>query len=219
MEAQYALECIKPFLDMSLRSGGYSHGFLSDLAAAIGQENYNPHAIIDEISILEGGGRAPSQTKPASMFTRKHLKGLWHKHHTQPRFMVHNLFQEMIRDGTIERYLKPYEGQILTEDILKKLTHILVQDNYFARAREGRLTGEWIVFSKTPTGNLYLTLASHQEGDKQVWNRIEAYRAIDRLLPPMARYAAADKDTGETDLPSLVAATILADGPSVQLPK
>jgi hypothetical protein len=129
--------------------------------------------------------------------------------------MVHNLCQEMMRDGTVERYLKPYEGQVLTKEVIQKMVHTLVHDNYLTRARGARLTGEWIVFSKTSAGNFYLALANHLEGDKQIWNRIEAYKALDRLLPPIARYEADIEGTGETDLPSPAAEATHADGPAL----
>jgi hypothetical protein len=186
MEPEHAMAFIKPFLNMALTTGHYTHGFLSDLAICIGHDDYDPYAIINEIAILEGSRSGHSGTKPAAVFKRKYLKGLWHKHHTQSRFMIKNLFDEMIRDGTVEKFLKPYEGQVLTEDIFKRLSHTLVVDNYVSRAKDARLTGEWIVFSKTPTGNHYLTLANHTDGDKEVADRIAAYRAIDMLLPPMA---------------------------------
>ena len=114
MKPEQALPYIKPYLDTALTTGRYTHGFLNDLATSIAQEIYDPHPIIDEIALLEGRGKKLSKTKSETMFTGKHLKGLWHKHHTQSRFMAHNMLGEMNRNRTVERFLKPHECAVAT---------------------------------------------------------------------------------------------------------
>jgi hypothetical protein len=89
----------------------------------------------------------------------------------------------MHRDGTIERVMRKYMGQLITKEILDELVHALVQENYMNRSQQARLTGEWIIFAKTAAGNVYLTLASHQEGDKQIADRLGVYRMLGLIEP------------------------------------
>jgi len=164
-----------------LITGVCSRGLVNELAQSFEEGTYNLFRILDEIAILEGSRPGPSDTKPAEMFRGPVLKGLWHKHHTQARFMPENLRLEMHRDGTVERVWKPYEGQVITQEMVSELVYALVKENYMNRAADGRLTGEWIVFARGAVGNQYLTLASHNEGDKQILDRVTTYQALDTL--------------------------------------
>jgi hypothetical protein len=44
---------------------------------------------------------------------------------------------------------------------------------YRERSREGKLTGHWIVFAEHNGKNYYLCLATHEEGDEVVAERIK----------------------------------------------
>lgn len=167
-----------------MRTGTYSRGILNELALCLDRDTYNVFAILDEIARLEDSEKGRSRTKDASEFRGPYLKGLWHKHHTQARFIARNLLQELARDGTVERVLRPHFGETITPELLNKLTHAIVVENYMGRGADGRLTGEWIIFAKAGAANRYLTLASHDEGDKQILDRITAYQALDTLPFP-----------------------------------
>ncbi len=175
-----AIPFVKEQLDHVMRTGSYSIGFAVDIAMSIQQRRYNPHAIIQEIAGLEGSGHGRSRTKQAKPLIGKQLRGYWHKHHSQPRFLGLNLLNEMQRDGTVERILMPFAGQDVTPEVLKRLTHALINENFLRRANESRLTGEWIVFSKRERKNYYITLANHLEGDDVILERIRRYEDIDR---------------------------------------
>ena len=177
---QATLDVVKPNLDRNMANGTYAFGFALDVAMVTLTHRYNVFRITDEIAALEGlTGRTPC-TKPATMFRGRHLYGYWHKHFTQAAYMARNIMEEMRRNRTIEQYLAPYIGQILTEEILGGLAHAIVHDNYLKRQTEKRLTGEWIVYSKAGGRNNYLTIASHSEEDAVVAARIKQYEEIDR---------------------------------------
>jgi len=167
-----AIEHTTARLDSVIGTGTYSLGFAIDLIMFTAQRPNNPAFVLDEIAALEGMGRQSSTTKRAMPFKGKHLRGYWHKHHMQPRFMPHNLLNEMVQDETVERVLAPHMGEVLTPEILDRLTHALVHENYFRRLRERRLTGEWIVYSIISKKHHYLTLAE----------RVHRYEGFDRRV-------------------------------------
>jgi len=128
-----------------------------------GQGYYN---IIDELDCLEGL-RADSNTKSAEPFIGPTLRPLWHKHFIAPRHFLKNIGIRWALDRHGNRDLNR-----LLADIAKRgpdnwigvLYHKLVFDGYWARAREKRLTGDWIIFGKYEGQNYYLDLATHEEG-------------------------------------------------------
>lgn len=179
LEVEEAIKLVKESLDAAMRSGSYSLGFLIDLATVKAEGKIDWHRIVDEIAAMEGAGTV-STTKPEQPFKGKHLKGYWHKHHTQARYLPQNLANEMMVDDTIRRILHPHIGEDLTPQLLGRLTHALVVDGHNRRLRERRLTGEWILFAKSDRANYYLTLASHQEPDPIIAERLRRYEDLDR---------------------------------------
>lgn len=134
--------------------------------------------IADEIRCLEGGGRTTS-TKPASRFTREPLRGLWHKHFMDARFMARNLGNHwgLRRGGApLERMLDEEfaaeKSGYFTDELAARISHRLVMEGYQDRAGRGALTGEWIVYAEHEGRRFYLTLASHAEGDDAIHKRI-----------------------------------------------
>lgn len=90
-----------------------------------------------------------------------------------------NLMLEMHRASTVDSFLKNHIGEVMTQDLIKKLVHELVLKNYHQRASDKRLTGEWIVYERVDNKNYYLTLGHHAEGDDRIKERIDAYRMLD----------------------------------------
>ena len=179
-ELEGAVDFVTSHLNPVMRTGSYAFGFVLDLAMVTAQRRYNLYRLVEEIAALEGSGHRPSSTKPPSEFRGKHLRGYWHKHHTQARYMAHNVMEEMKRDNTIEKFLTPRAGEDFTPQLIAQLAHKLIHDNYLDRQKEARLTGEWIIFSKAETKNHYLTLAWHDEPDENIAERLHRYEEIDR---------------------------------------
>ena len=179
VDAVAAAQFAQGFLDPKMRGGSYTMGFLIDLAMEGFLNQLNVFRMIEEVAGLEGSGTFPSSTKPAAMFTGKHLRGYWHKHHTQAVYMPKNLRLEMDKDDTVERVLGKYEEQIITQAILNELTDAMVCENYARRSQEARLTGEWIVYSCLDQQNYYITLACHDEGDEAIAERLHRYQDMD----------------------------------------
>jgi hypothetical protein len=158
-----AVADVRGWLDIKLRTGRYSFGFVLELAQHAISRTYNVHTIYDEIGKLEGSDSRPSMTKPAAPFTRSEpLKGLWHKHHSQA--------------------LAPFIGRYVDE-VAGEIAHAMVIGAYERRACDHRMTGEWIIFERESSGNYYLTLSTHEgETDEERKTRVEAYRTVDLEL-------------------------------------
>ncbi len=175
-----ALLEVKDWLNLKRRCGRYSHGFLIELTINSFDRLFHIHAVYDEIGKLEGSDITPSMTKtPRQM--RKPLRGFWHKHYFQASFMVKNLKDEsekMQRDGRWENMFAPHYGKHLYE-FIDQVSHEMVDQAYERRARDRRITGEFIVYEPQADGsNYYLTMGKHGEWDA-IRTRVDDYKRFD----------------------------------------
>lgn len=166
-------------LDTIMQSGCYSNGFLIDLAM-LTRRNLDPAYVVAELRVLEGLPGFTSSTKPSSRFEREPLKGYWHKHHQQTAYMTMNILLETRRDNTVINIISRYSGQAITRVIINELISAFTFDNYLRRVQEGRITGEWIIYSQSDEQNYCITAASHSEGDDVTAEHIHRYEAIDK---------------------------------------
>ena len=112
---------------------------------------------------------------------RPPLRGLWHKHYFQPSFMPRNLIDEtaqMDKDGRWEAMFAPHYGKYVHE-FIDQISHEMVMGAYERRARDHRITGEFIVYERQADGsNYYLTLGKHGEWD-DIRARVDEYKRFD----------------------------------------
>ena len=163
-----ALAKIRVWLNKKKCNGKYFRIFLMEFSIEYVDRRYDMHNIYDEIGKLEGTDIRPSRTKPAEPFKRPPLRGLWHKHHYRAGFIAKNLMQEtelMQKDGRWEAMFAPHYGRYVHE-FINQISHEMVFGALERRARDCRLTGEFILYELQPDGsNYYLTLGSHGEYD------------------------------------------------------
>ncbi|MDR0439770.1 MAG: hypothetical protein LBI59_02120 [Candidatus Accumulibacter sp.] len=130
-----------------------------------------------DLKALEGQSNKAPPTKPASQFTKEPLKGLWRKHFFDPRFMPHDILAQMSDKKRAEvavRILDPAKSPTCTEGMIRELAEAVTLAPLQDRWRQGKLTGEWIVFTKHQGQNYYLTLATHTTEDQQTFNEIKS---------------------------------------------
>jgi len=88
----------------------------------------------------------------------------------------------MTRPGAIEEALAPFIGRYM-DKVAGEIAHAMTIAAYEQRARDHRITGQWIIFEQEPSGNYYLTLSTHdRETDEDRKARVEAYRIVDLEL-------------------------------------
>lgn len=84
----------------------------------------------------------------------------------------------MVKDGRWEKMFAPHYGKYVHE-FADQITHEMVIGAYERRARDRRITGEFIVYEPQPDGsNYYLTLGSHGEYDA-IRARVDTYKEFD----------------------------------------
>lgn len=154
--------------------GRYSWLLVLNLFSYQQLHGINPFQIVDEIRTLEDSLRI-TRTKPASQFAHAPLKGLWHKHFFCSRFMAHNI-KNHLSGGKLEKLVKevldPNKSPVVTESMIRELSHRVTVEAFEQRAGDGNLTGEWIVFAKHEGKNYYLCLATHGTEDSSIFNNI-----------------------------------------------
>jgi hypothetical protein len=159
------------WLEIKLATGRCSELLRRQLAAHCARPCYDVHNILDEIARLEGLPSRAAPTKPAAPYKNPLLKGLWHKHHFQARFVPKNLMEETKRKSfpvpeSVEEFdQNPDWG---------RLTHKAILSAFECRSARTALTGEWIVYAPMNGINYYLTLAVHETDDETGDERIYA---------------------------------------------
>jgi hypothetical protein len=131
-------------------TGRYSAGLIREFDAHVEDGTANIFPIFEEIGALDGSKTAkPSRTKPAGQFKGRWLKGLWHEHYPQARFMAANLKLHWTPDRLRRLIMNSFGGrEFFDEQAASDLSKGFVQGGYMERGSEGRLTGEWVVFAK-----------------------------------------------------------------------
>jgi hypothetical protein len=153
----------------------------------------DPSTVIDEIKRLERGESGPG-TKPATRFSRKPLRGLWHKHFFSAHFLGMKLANEMAGGALhrlVRKVLDPAKSPVVTKEMIGQLTFELTEGTLAAREEAGKLTGEWIVFAKHEGANYYLCISLHTSGDDAIYQQIQQVCA--RQFPFLAAPKAASK--------------------------
>ncbi len=170
---------LEPYVEMlglnRVALGRYSWLFVMDLLLFEQVNGVDPHAVLDEVRALEGLRPSPG-TKPPTQFKHDPLKGFWHKHFFSAHFVAHNIVNELAGNKLnrlVEEVLDPNKSPIITRDMINELAHRVTVEPFENRDRDGRLTGEWIVFAKHEEKNYYLTLCTHKVGDQAIYDRIK----------------------------------------------
>ena len=139
-------------------------------------------SLMDEVKYLEGL-RNRTSTEKEKAFKKLPLKGLFKKHFMSAGFIVKNIgahfgFEwggNINLDNLIEEVFSNNKSGYVDDAFVGQLTHGMVTQAIEKRAEKG-LTGEWIVFRKFKGKNYYLTIAAHNEGDENIFNRLcDAY--------------------------------------------
>ncbi len=154
----------------------------------------SPHDILRSIADLEAG--EPLQgVKPATPFTRSPLDGLWHKHFFSARFLPENM--RLGAGGKkgigklVDEVMDPARSSIITQEMIDELVHRLTHKSIQNRHDAGKLTGEWIVFTKHEVKNYYLCTNAHDAGDQFVYDRIMEYCVKD--FPNLRKWIEAER--------------------------
>ena len=121
----------------------------------------------------------PDGMKPPERFKYAPLKKYWKKHVPDSSISgtAHNILNENRRNQWLvqrcEEKFGVYDASTIDEKALEEfiLKQMLVEGQS-KRSIQNRMTGEWLVFRKRGEKFHLLTLASHQESDQRIFDRI-----------------------------------------------
>lgn len=151
----------------------YTEILVVDLIINFEINGIDPRHIVDEIKRLEALG--DGYTKVATQFKRPPLHPLWHQHYFSAHYLIDNIQNELRKNGTWDAIFQKslgLEGSKITKEQIQKLVHETVEGTIQKRSDETRVTGEWLVFSREKTGNIYLCLATHTTGDQNIYDKV-----------------------------------------------
>jgi hypothetical protein len=162
-------------------NGRHSISFLLDLFFSFKNSLLNPSAVIHEINFLEGK-ELESRAKVASLFQKNPLKGLWHKHYYDGNITAlannvknalneHSLpyFEKMVSDAK-----QIGEERFVSLEDIPHIVNDAISGNLERRRKDGKITGEWVVYACHEGINYYLCLAKHNDGDEKIRMKIES---------------------------------------------
>jgi hypothetical protein len=153
---------------LELLSYHYAHGI-------------NPRVIIEEVLALEGADHRPRGTKRPERFRRDELRGLWKTHFFAAHFIPKNVLNALDGgrlDTVIMAALDPAkapEGETheqYAHRLSSEISRLVVEGGIEDRKRQRRLSGEWVIYAPHETGNHYLSLGMHDEGDAVIREKI-----------------------------------------------
>lgn len=146
-----------------------SNLLISQLHDGLVSDSLHPEKVVEEVLALEG--LAASKTKRESQFTQDPLlKGLWHKHYMQAKYISRNCLNE-IRHRLPSLIREIGANSKSHEEFAALIAHEASIVAYEKRHSKGKLTGEWIVFAKHCGKNYYLTLARHDDPPETIKKR------------------------------------------------
>lgn len=173
IDSQIRTEFVKRYRLDELIPNRYSEVLIVDLIVNAELNQVDPNLIIDEIRSLESLDEN-SYTKNATQFRRPPLCPLWHKHYFSSHFIGHNLYNEFNKNfKNMWDDAMGEEGSLIEQKHLDKLVHNLVEGAIEKRSEEKQITGEWLIFSRQNSGNVYLCVATHTTGDDNIYKKIE----------------------------------------------
>ncbi|EGQ8609135.1 hypothetical protein GNT15_24125 [Vibrio parahaemolyticus] len=136
----------------------------------------NVHSIGDELKRIEAG-----KSKRVGTFKYLPLRGLHKAHFYDALFILSNMKAEFgFASGGNKRLNKVVneafqqnESGYVDEEMATFLAHETTVGALEKRARENRLTGEWIIFKEHQGKKYYLSVASHTENDSDIFKRVK----------------------------------------------
>ncbi|WP_238263120.1 hypothetical protein, partial [Methylobacterium mesophilicum] len=141
----------------------------------------NPRVIIEEVLALEGADHRPRGTKRPERFRRDELRGLWKTHFFAAHFFPKNVLNALNSgsfDAAISAIRDPANApesethEEYAHRLSSEISRLVVEGGLDDRKSAGRLTGEWVIYAPHETGNHYLSLGMHDEGDTVIREKI-----------------------------------------------
>lgn len=146
---------------------------LIQLTSISKHRTYNSFSITDVIQELEGVGRGCKQR--FEQFKHLPLKGLFKAHFFDAQFMAKNLINHWGLEFENSPKFNSLCSQVTEEEEKTpsqfgwqgRLAHEMTVSGYEERAKQNKLTGEWIIFATHNNLNYYLCISRHSKSNPE----------------------------------------------------
>ncbi len=176
---------------------------VAQLSSARKHRVFNSFSVTDVLQRIEGVGRVDGYVKSEEPFRHSPLKGFWKAHFFDAGFLRRNLinhwgiaYEECPRFNALLSQVESDEEQNPSPHGWHgRIAHEFVVRGYKARAKNRKMTGEWIIFAKFNGTNYYLGLAGHSKSkdeDEALYAQVKAYCSFEFPL----LFAVTSLDTG-----------------------
>lgn len=167
---------------------------LADMSINLDVNGISPFSISDQIRHLESVAGRGSHMKKATQFMYPPLYPLWHQHYFSAHFFARNIYEEFKRGGSGEKIIReifdPRKSDVVTEDMIKEMSHRTTIELFEKRANENRSTGEWLVFAEYGGEKYYLCMATHATSDHAIYEKL---KLVCRMQFPFLEPFASDR--------------------------
>jgi hypothetical protein len=161
--------------EVKLRTGKCSGLLREQLAEGMRCRTIDVFAVYEEIGQMEGSDPSrDTDTKPAEPLNRE-LRGLMHKHYKVSSLASFALNQKnhWLRRENQSKF-NEMVNEFFRDGHAGKLAHELILGAHTGRHAAEQMTGEWIVYANVASVTYYLTLATHNEPDRAVKQRVRS---------------------------------------------
>ena len=179
---EFSIEQTREWLGLdSIPNATFSNLILSQFQYGLCERAFHVGAVVDVLKKIQNG--TLTSKKGVRQFKHEPLKGFSYAHWFEARFMVTNLMNHWkIESPKSDKLLNQIGdsfkstgleiGDLIDQKAISQLSHDLIVGGYEDRARNGELTGEWIIFYIDERKTIFLGLAQHrsdQNGDRELY--------------------------------------------------
>lgn len=179
---EFSIEQTREWLGLdSIPNATFSNLILSQFQYGLCERAFHVGAVVDVIKKIQNG--TLTSKKGVRHFKHEPLKGFSYAHWFEARFMLTNLMNHWkIRSKTSDKLLNQIGdsfkssglsiGDLIDQKAISQLGYDVIVGGYEDRARNGELTGEWIIFYIDERKTIFLGLAQHRSdrnGDRELY--------------------------------------------------
>jgi hypothetical protein len=162
----------------------FSNLFVTQLQLGLNRGTVDSQKVVDQIQKIQN--EALTAVKGVRQFEKEIVSGFFYSHWFETRFMGLNFINHwklrsrkspelkaMIMD-TCNKFPALENDRLSKWNLAGEIARNFV-NGFHERSKNGKLTGEWIIFAKENGLNVYLTLASHNEDDIDIFLRMAQF--------------------------------------------
>lgn len=144
----------------------------------------NPSIFANTIKIVDQYDLDPeaewnSTTRAPERFRSHPLKGLYKVHIPSLDLvgMAKNILSEIDKpyiERELQKICDEHDGELISGTVASKISHLFTRKALENRGKRKSISGEWLIYAKTPYTNIYLCIGHHTETDMEIYQRAKS---------------------------------------------